>query len=130
LFEDYVSKLGVDITSATFGLGSRVRFNYNIPDEDQAFTVDRNYICGALARYLNEHHGKPEFVVQYETTALYVDAETKQVFVRRKSGEQDMKPIPYDIILGCDGIRSVVRNAFIINHRGKFIFGECHVVER
>jgi 2-polyprenyl-6-methoxyphenol hydroxylase-like FAD-dependent oxidoreductase len=68
--------------------------------------------------------------VQYETTALYVDAETKQVFVRRKSGEQDMKPIPYDIILGCDGIRSVVRNAFIINHRGKFIFGECHVVER
>jgi len=116
LFEDYVSKLGVDITSAIFGLGSRVRFSYNIRHEDQAFTVDRNYICGALARYLNEHHGKPEFVVQYETTALYVDAETKQVFVR-KSDEQDMKPIPYDIVLGCDGIRSVVRNAFITNHR-------------
>ena len=118
MFEDYVSKLGVDITSATFGLGSRVRFNYDIPDEDQAFTVDRNYICGALARYLNEHYGKPEFVAQYETSALYVDAETKQVYVR-KSGETDMKPIPYDIILGCDGIRSVVRNAFITNHRGK-----------
>lgn len=122
LFEDYVSKLGVDISGATFGLGSRVKFNFEIGKEDESFTVDRNYICGALARYLNEHYGEPQFISNYETSALFVDAETKQVYVRSTHGEKDMKPIPYDMLLGCDGIRSVVRNAFITNHRGNYIF--------
>lgn len=120
LYEDYVSKLGVDIIGATFAIGSSFKFNYDLAADDDfgGFTVDRNYICAALARYLNEHFGSPEFISQYETSALYVDAENKKVFVRG-TGTTDMKPISYDVILGCDGIRSVVRNAFIMNHRGK-----------
>lgn len=86
--------------------------------------MDRNYICGALAKYLNENHGSGKdtastFQSMYETTALYVDAATKQVLVRPKDSTQQT-PLSYDILLGCDGIRSVVRNAFITNHRGMF----------
>jgi len=38
-----------------------------------------------------------------------------------EGASQEMKSIPYDVILGCDGIRSIVRNAFITNHRD-FVF--------
>lgn len=120
LYEDYIYQLGVTITNARFAIGNLAKFNYELDEEDTAFTVDRNYICGALAKYLNEHFSSSSFSSLYETTALFVDADTKTVMVRNLDKSGEIKTIPYDMILGCDGIRSVVRNAFITNHRGMY----------
>ena len=154
LFEDYVKQLGVDIQHATFGLTSTWRVDMNIERFIQkgvsVFTVDRNYICAALARYLNDHFLKDattsikmngvdesetnEFVSHYETTALFVDGENHSVICRPQDQDQEQEQstrtrskgnennkndftLDYDLLLGCDGIRSVVRNAFLTTHR-------------
>lgn len=128
LYEDYVYKLGCNITTGRFAIGNLVNFNFELEEQDVAFTVDRNYICGALAKYLNQHFDSLTFTSMYKTTALYVDADTKTVLVRstQQDASKRMKTIPYDMILGCDGIRSVVRNAFITNHRGMYYCGRIH----
>lgn len=134
LYENYIQSLGVDITKATLGITKTLKLTYNAKDflpEDSSFTVDRNYICAALSRYLNEHFDQDDtFTTHYDTRALYVDGERKCVVARPKAEEEDMF-IHYDILLGCDGIRSIVRNAFINNHRefefelkGTFSYGK------
>lgn len=144
LYENYIHGLGIDITKAVFGLSKNLKFELNAKDilpEDSAFTVDRNYICAALSRYLNEQHGHDEnFVSHYHTRALFVDGDNKCVMARQKNGgdggtnsnapTNDIS-IPYDILLGCDGIRSIVRNAFLNKHRnfefdlrGTFSYGK------
>ena len=137
LYENYVRGLGVDINKAFICIGSKIRIERDaktILGDDSAFTVDRNFICAALARYLNEKYednhdmksvhvrspeGKeiamPEFVSQYHTRALYVDYDKKRVMVRELDG--DDKFLDYDLIIGCDGIRSVVRNAIVNTNR-------------
>merc|ERR1711874_648174 len=64
-----------------------------------------------------------EFVAHYYTKALYVDYDKKRVLVRgtnqdeQGSAKEDDRFIDYDIIIGCDGIRSVVRNAIASTNR-------------
>lgn len=133
LYEDYIHGLGVDIKYATIGISKSMKLTYDAKDflpEDSSFTVDRNYICAALSRYLNENfEGDRAFTSHYHTRALYVDGDRKCV-VARPIDEEDIR-IEYDILLGCDGIRSIVRNAFINNHRdfefelkGTFSYGK------
>ena len=143
LFEDYVKQLGVDIQHATYGLTSTWFVDANmerfIQEGASVFTVDRNYICAGLARYLNDHFLKDattsikmngvdesetnEFVSHYETAALFVDGENHSVICRpnrtSKMNENNNNDftLDYDLLLGCDGIRSVVRNAFLTTHR-------------
>ena len=136
LYENYVHGLGIDITRAVFGISRRIKFDLDAKDilpDDSAFTVDRNYICAALSRYLNDRYGDDvSFVSHYRTRALYVDGDNKRVVTRQRidaaavaapdasaagEGPTNDMTIPYDILLGCDGIRSVVRNAFLTRHR-------------
>ena len=129
LYENYIHGLGIDITKAVFGLSNRIKFELEAKDfleADSAFTVDRNYICAALSRYLNENYGDDDmFVSHYHTRALYVDGDNKSVVARHemddssssRDGPASDSTLPYDILLGCDGIRSVVRNAFLTTHR-------------
>jgi len=129
LYEDYISSLGMNIKKAWIGLTSTYKIEINADEmlpPDSAFTVDRNFICAALARYLNDHfEGSKDFKSLYHTKALFVDGENKEVNVRKiESGDDSVKNVnvndlrvEYDLLLGCDGIRSVVRNAFITTHR-------------
>jgi len=125
LYEDYVRGLGVDIARAVFGITKRVKFTLDAKDfipDDNSFTVDRNYICAALSRYLNDNFGEDDenFACHYHTRALYVDGDNKCVIARRhKQGFEECEDVKfeYDVVLGCDGIRSVVRNAFLTRHR-------------
>ena len=133
LYEDYIHGLGVDIRYATIGITKALKLTYDAKDflpEDSSFTVDRNYICAALSRYLNEKFEEDDaFTSHYNTRALYVDGERRCV-VARPTDEDDIC-VHYDILLGCDGIRSIVRNAFMNNHRdfefelkGTFSYGK------
>ena len=123
LYEDYVSPLGVNATSATYCIGPWIKFNVDVQDE-MAFVVDRNFICAALGRYLNEAFTGSGFTSHYETSALFVDAQKQCILVRSNEEDAEIKSLPYDLLLGCDGIRSIVRNAFMTNHRGKQAKGE------
>jgi len=119
LYEDYIHGLGVDISCATVGISKSLKFTYDAKDflpEDSSFTVDRNFICAALSRYLNENFEEDDaFTSHYHTRALYIDGERRCV-VARPTNEEDIR-VQYDILLGCDGVRSIVRNAFVNNHR-------------
>lgn len=125
LYEDYISASGVNIACLTFCIGALIKFNFDLHDEKAynkvpiGLVVDRNYICAGLARYLNETFTGREFTSHYETSALFVDAQKQCILVRSKEEDAEMKTLPYDLLLGCDGIRSIVRNAFVTNHRGK-----------
>lgn len=122
LYEKYIHGLGIDIVKARIGLTKSIKFEMDAKDillEDSSFTVDRNYICAALSRYINDNFGDDEnYVSRYQHRALYVDGENKCLIARPQDGtaNKDLS-IQYDVVLGCDGIRSVVRNAFINGHR-------------
>merc|ERR1712038_1291901 len=141
LYENYVRGLGVDIERAIISLGPRIKFERlasDIMEEDSAFTGDRNFICAALARYLTDKYENqkqarsvsvkssngetdvetemPEFLSHYHTRALFVDYDRKRVLVRQLESGNDMH-LDYDLISGCDGIRSVVRNALASTNR-------------
>jgi kynurenine 3-monooxygenase len=123
LYQNYVEQLGVPFKWATTGFGPYYNMTSAIPEPDEnnpAFGVDRNYVCAALARYLSENFGTKTEMYRplYLTRALFVDGENKQVLVRSVQDKtQPMKSLDYDVLLGCDGIRSIVRNAFLTHHR-------------
>jgi 2-polyprenyl-6-methoxyphenol hydroxylase-like FAD-dependent oxidoreductase len=191
LYEHYVQGIGISTKGTIAGIGKLFQFEAKMPKELQdqtAFCVDRNYMCAALARYLNEHYMSPKTAVPqqqqehqssssnstattfrddmdtaavtattattattppykelqtfYNTRALFVDVQEQCLMVRRQkeddstttttitsissnSGDNNnssttstsMVPIPYDILLACDGVRSIVRNAFVTHHR-------------
>jgi hypothetical protein len=48
----------VNITSAALSIGS-IKFHPEVSDDFEGVTVDRSYICAALARYLNDVSGSP-----------------------------------------------------------------------
>lgn len=83
----------------------------------EAFIVDRNFVVAALARYVREtHENDPHYTAMYSTTCQYVDYEHKRVLVRNTESPQDEHYIDYDLLIGCDGVRSTVREALIKRH--------------
>ena len=103
--------------------------------------LDRNSVCAGLAKYLNDkydHHKdnddskettnhlieglvspsprehtddvKDLFITHYHSKALFVDHTEKRVLVRDLHKNDDFY-LDYDLVIGCDGIRSIVRNA-------------------
>jgi kynurenine 3-monooxygenase len=145
LTEEYLESAGLRMKGFTIGMGPSIRFDVPMTAEEISnvgFIVDRNYICAGLARYLNEkymgqkprhptktkatwtdHYKDVEFTTYYNTRALFVDAEEQTVLVRTMEPNHPKLPtgvitaLDYDLIVGCDGIRSIVRNAFVTNHR-------------
>ena len=145
LYEEYIQGLGVDIEHVVFGVSPKHKFTMDVrknnssadadtgDEEKNSFTVDRNFICAALSRYLNDHYGAATtttaatakatsslYVPMYQTRALYVDGDNKVIVARPTTNDNDRDydgTIPYDLVLGCDGIRSVVRNAFLTTER-------------
>jgi kynurenine 3-monooxygenase len=70
----------------------------------------------ALARYVRDSHTSNKYyTAMYDTTCQYVDYENKQVLVRNVQTKKE-EYIPYDLLIGCDGVRSVVREALIKRH--------------
>ena len=126
LYEDYIEKSGLHLSALSLGMG-KWAFDVTFPEDlKENLNIDRNCICGALAHYLNEHFLESgNLTLHYNTKALFVDSEFRRLVVRSETPESrdegsnlsGLIPLDYDLLLGCDGIRSVVRNAFITNHR-------------
>jgi len=130
LYENYVKGEGVLLDALNLYFGSKkmsTRFDEstnNASKISENFIVDRNFVVAALARYVGETHKHDDnYTSMYLTTCQYVDYEHKRVLVRHCANTDDdnskavvERYIPYDLLIGCDGVRSTVREALIKRH--------------
>ena len=122
LFENYIAKVGVHLQSFSIHLGTKEMKSSDTSGDNEGYIVDRNYVVWALTNYLGDTFGTrtKQYQPRYNTKVLYIDSDNRRLLVRKGSIEEYLN---YDIILGCDGIRSVVRNAIQQKER----FFECRV---
>jgi kynurenine 3-monooxygenase len=131
LYENYVKGEGIEVREFNVFLGKKkisqgldsdktlaklkeARGEAYSPPEN--FIVDRNYIVAALARYLKDtHENDPHYTSRYETKCQYVDYENRRVLVRDVK-TNDEEYVSYDLLVGCDGVRSTVREALVKLH--------------
>lgn len=116
LFEEYCRPVGVKLESFSMHLGAKEIKFQGTKDEEipESFVVDRNFVVAAIARYVDDRaQGRSsEFQAMYEHKIMYVDYDGKRVLARENnSGEEEY--LEYDLLVGCDGARSVVREALI-----------------
>jgi kynurenine 3-monooxygenase len=117
LYDDYVADVGVSIKSLSIFLGSKELKTPAVPEDGnagEAFIIDRNFVCAAIARYLHQKHGNdPYFERRYDTKLMYVDYENHQILTRKGDIEAYTK---YELLVGSDGVRSIVREALVRRH--------------
>lgn len=123
----YVEKVGVKIDALSIFLGKkevRQRSDDSLPTHvkeaakaAEGYLVDRNYVVAACAQFLGDTFGNDNaFKPKYRHKALYVDDRERRILIRNEeTGKEEY--LPYDILIGADGVRSVVRNGIQVNHR-------------
>ena len=125
---DYVEKVGVKLDSFSIFLGQKemrqTTDDAAIPKaamkegmSQEGFLVDRNYVVAAEAQYLADTFGDdPNYKPKYGHRLLYVDDRQRRVLIRNDETNCE-EYLEYDVLIGADGVRSVVRNAIQVNHR-------------
>jgi kynurenine 3-monooxygenase len=116
LYDNYISNVGVRIRSLSIFLGAKeIKNEIDEVGNLEAYIVDRNFVVAALARYLNHTYGNnPNLDRRYDTKLMYVDHENHRVLTRKGDKEEY---IQYDLLIGSDGVRSVVREALVKKHQ-------------
>ncbi|VEU39693.1 unnamed protein product [Pseudo-nitzschia multistriata] len=131
LYENYVKGEGILVREFNIFLGSKKvtqtldsyentmkRLGKSAKDSSppEAFIVDRNFIVAAMARYIREtHKNDSNFKAMYKTTCQYVDYDNRRVLVRNVNTKEEHY-VDYDLLVGCDGVRSTVREAIVKRH--------------
>ena len=124
MYTEYCQHVGIQLDSLSIHLGAKEMQVGNADDLDEAekealadnLIVDRNFIVASLARYLNDKHASsPQFQTLYEHKVLFVDYDNQRVLVHDlKTQEESYRN--YNLLVGCDGARSVVREALVKRH--------------
>ncbi len=128
LYENYVKGEGILVKEFNLYLGSKKisqtidtsKFKSTnvrkVGEPAEGFIVDRNFIVAALARYIRETHEDDEnYTPLYGTKCQYVDYENKMLLMRDVSTKEETY-MPYDLLIGSDGVRSTVREALVKRH--------------
>eukprot|EP00536_Pseudo-nitzschia_multiseries_P001433 jgi/Psemu1/250566/estExt_Genewise1Plus.C_180190 len=121
LYENYVKGEGILVREINIFLGAKKLVKAAATGEEvgalpEGFIVDRNFIVAAIARYLREtHENDPNYTAMYNTKCQYVDYDNRRVLVRDVKGKHEQY-IDYDLLVGCDGVRSTVREAMVKRH--------------
>jgi kynurenine 3-monooxygenase len=121
LYEEYARPVGIQLTAVSIHIGAKEIKSSAAQGDDvqEALIIDRNFIVVAISRFVegkisdnNVKNGK--CTTLYEHQLMYVDYENRRVMLRTK-GTDDFY-IPYDLLVGCDGIRSCVRESLVKRH--------------
>ena len=117
LYKDYVnqSHVGVRIKGFDIYMGSTQISGGTTEefDDNESYTVDRNFGVAALSKYLLDTYGNdPNLTLHYETNLQYVDTAKHRVLIRDITSDEETY-LPYDLLVGADGSRSVVREALV-----------------
>eukprot|EP00158_Paraphelidium_tribonemae_P006466 Partr_v1_DN27830_c2_g1_i2_m23282 putative Catalyzes the hydroxylation of L-kynurenine (L-Kyn) to form 3-hydroxy-L-kynurenine (L-3OHKyn). Required for synthesis of quinolinic acid len=73
--------------------------------------IDRNRIVSALSKYISDTYAsKGVFASMYDTQLLNVDGDQQELIIKDLPSGQ-MSSVSYDLLVGADGLRSMVRNS-------------------
>ncbi|KAG7337482.1 kynurenine 3-monooxygenase [Nitzschia inconspicua] len=125
LYEEYCKKVGIELTSLSIHIGSKEFTQSATPEEmkdtdNENFIIDRNFIVAAIARFVDDAKKQPHnnnlCQTLYQHKLMYVDYDQRRVLVRSVIDANNEFYLPYDLLVGCDGVRSVVREAMVKRH--------------
>lgn len=119
LYEEYAKDVGILLEELSIHIGKKeIKNKASTPSSGGAvegFIIDRNFMVAALARFVNDHKKDEDVTTLYDTKIMYVDYENKRALIRNNNTQEE-EYVPYDLLVGCDGIRSVVREALVKRH--------------
>ena len=123
MYKEYCQHVGIQVDSFSIHLGAKemkTTADENSDDFQEAFIIDRNFIVASLSKYLNDtttaQGPMSNLTTLFETKVLYVDYENQRILTRTTAGEGEERYLDYDLLVGCDGARSVVREALVKRH--------------
>ena len=121
LWDNYVEQMTIRISSAVvFLAGFRIEKKVDsYVAAQEPYSIDRNFMVAALQRCMQDRHSSDaNLTTLYETKLLYVDAERHQILTRSSVNNKNPTEsyLDYDLLIGADGVRSVVREALVKNH--------------
>lgn len=118
LYADHVNGVGVRLRAVSIWLGTKeIKSDAGQEGEDnEGYIIDRNFVCAAISRYVNHKHSDNlQLDMRYGTKLMYVDSDNQRVLIRKEENGQE-EYMNYDLLIGADGIRSVVREAIAKKH--------------
>ncbi|EFJ14132.1 hypothetical protein SELMODRAFT_423936 [Selaginella moellendorffii] len=105
-----VEKQGVPSSQFVLHIGGRAIALKRNPDKP-SLLVNQRSLAAVLVKELQKRYSQEQVQVIYGARCVGVDFNSRAVEFRLK-GDETMQ-VPYDLLVGADGARSVVREAFI-----------------